>query len=60
MGGSGNPGSNCPLPYLGWLVGLVQHVLVVDHLVGGNNELRLGVPLVVGDIIPAHKVCIVK
>ena len=38
--------------YLIWIGGLVKNLLVVDYFVGGYYKLWLGVPLVVGDIIP--------
>ena len=34
------------------LLRLLQHLLVVHHLVRGHYELRLGVPLVIGNVIP--------
>ena len=37
------------------LLRLLQHLLVVHHLVCGHYELRLGVPLVVGNVIPESK-----
>ena len=37
--------------YLLFRVVALLDLLVADHLVGSNNELRLGVPLMVGYII---------
>ena len=33
------------------LVLLVENLFVVDHLVGGHDELRLGVPLMISNVI---------
>ena len=38
--------------HLFWVAGLVEYLLVVNYFMGGHNELRFGVPLVVGDIVP--------
>ena len=34
---------------------LVENLFVVDHLVGGHDELRFGVPLMISNVISRNR-----
>ena len=49
------PNGRLAIFYLQFVL-LVQNLFVVDHLVGGHDELRFGVPLMISNVISRNRV----
>ena len=48
------PNGRLAIFYLQFVL-LVQNLFVVDHLVGGHDELRFGVPLMISNVISRNR-----